>query len=222
MSQTKNKGWIKALSGISREGREIEFYIAFNDTPGPINTLILGAFHGDERESELLTSRFLASVSLEEWDAEHRVAVVPVVNPDGFHVNAADVDLNRNFPTKDWAELNPDTPYYSGKSAASEPETQFILKLLAQFPPQKIISIHTPYKVINFDGPAQSLAEAMSALNGYPVVDDIGYGTQGSFGTYTGKERQIPTITLELPETDFDESAIEQNLQALKAAIAWK
>ena len=35
----------------------------------------------------------------------------------------------------------------------------------------------------------------------YPVEASIGYPTPGSFGTYAGIERQIPTITLELDET---------------------
>ena len=34
----------------------------------------------------------------------------------------------------------------------------------------------------------------------YPVEESIGYPTPGSFGTYAGVERNIPTITLEMDE----------------------
>ena len=34
----------------------------------------------------------------------------------------------------------------------------------------------------------------------YPVEGDIGYPTPGSFGTWAGIEKNIPTITLELDE----------------------
>lgn len=219
--------WSNALKALSREGRDISLYLSsprFSQEGESLDTLILGTFHGDEPEARLLATRFLAETAPISLNGR-RVGVVPMVNPDGFErknrVNAAGVDLNRNFPTEDWEELNAGTPYYSGPSPASEPETEFILKLLALFSPQKIITLHTPYRLINYDGPARELANAMADINGYPIAEDIGYATPGSFGTYTGKERGIPTITLELPEEGFDEEAIRQNILALQAAIHW-
>jgi protein MpaA len=114
-------------------------------------------------------------------------------------VNANQVDLNRNYPTPDWHEDNLNTPYYSGKAAASEPETRLVMALMEQYHPQKILTVHSPYKVLNFDGPARELAEAMSRESAYEVVESIGYPTPGSFGTYAGKIRQVPVVTLELP-----------------------
>ena len=71
----------------------------------------------------------------------------------------------------------------------------------------------------------------MANHSGYPVVESIGYPTPGSFGTFAGKIRQIPVITLELPP-GFDEppeadaappESLEQvwqdNWAALEAAI---
>jgi protein MpaA len=185
----------------------------------------MAAFHGDERESEILVQAFISQYRPEHVVEGKRVAIIPIVNPDGLfrnqRMNARGVDLNRNFPTQDWAELNPDTIYYSGTAAASEPETQFVLQVLETCSPRKIITVHTPYKVINFDGPAEGLAQAMAVPTGYPVVADIGYSTPGSFGTYVGKERHIPTITLELPEEGFDEEALARNLDSLMAGIAY-
>ena len=60
--------------------------------------------------------------------------------------------------------------------------------------------MHSPYKIVNYDGPAKEISEKISKIIGYPVEESIGYPTPGSFGTYCGVERNIPTITLELDE----------------------
>lgn len=137
------------------------------------------------------------------------ILFIPCLNPDGMQLgtrtNANGVDLNRNFPTKNWGEDTSaagDNPsdYYGGKSAGSEIETQFVMEIIEEYKPEKILTLHAPYKVVNYDGPAQDLAESISKIIGYPVEKSIGYPTPGSFGTYCGIERNIPTITLELDE----------------------
>ena len=137
------------------------------------------------------------------------VLFIPCLNPDGMQLgtrtNANGVDLNRNFPTKNWGEDTSaagDNPsdYYSGKSAGSEIETQFVMEIIEEYKPEKILTLHAPYKVVNYDGPAKEWAEDVSKIIGYPIEESIGYPTPGSFGTYCGIERNIPTITLELDE----------------------
>ena len=49
-------------------------------------------------------------------------------------------------------------------------------------------------------GDAKELAEKISVIIKYPVEESIGYPTPGSFGTWAGIERNVPTITLELDE----------------------
>lgn len=143
---------------------------------------------------------------------------IPCLNPDGMQLgtrtNANGVDLNRNFPTKNWGEdssLAGDNPsdYYGGNSAGSEIETQFVIDVIEKYKPELIITLHAPYKVVNYDGPAREIAEKISEIIKYPVEASIGYPTPGSFGTYAGVERQIPTITLELDETCSVEDLIE-------------
>jgi murein peptide amidase A len=226
MRQTEVKGWIKLSAGRSVEGREIPFYgLETVETAEALDILIFGAFHGDEPESEVLTRQFMEGFDLERF-AGYRVGIVPLVNPDGLtknqRVNANGVDLNRNFPTADWAELNAGEIYYSGKAPGSEPETKFMLMLLEQYPPQRIVSVHTPYRVLNYDGPGKALAETMAEANGYSVVEDIGYATPGSFGTYVGKERGIPTVTVELCEKEeFTAAELTNNIEALCRAISF-
>ena len=74
-----------------------------------------------------------------------------------------------------------------------------------------VLSIHAPFKIVNYDGPAKEIAERISGITGYPVQGDIGYPTPGSFGNYVGVERNIPIITLELPEDESNQSLWELN-----------
>ena len=198
-------------------------------TPPVIDTLFFGAFHGDEGISTELLKATIAAWSEGRFHGHpidfsaQPVLMIPALKPDGLdsntRVKANGVDLNRNYPTPDWIEENLGTRYYSGSSPSSEPETQLVISLIELYQPKKIVTVHSPYKVINFDGPAQALAEAMAACSGYPVVDDIGYPTPGSFGHFAGLLRQIPVITLELPEDETLEQVWKDNAASLEAAV---
>ncbi|MCH7494151.1 DUF2817 domain-containing protein, partial [bacterium] len=139
--------------------------------------------------------------------AERRhVVIVPGVNPDGLHAgrrtNDHGVDLNRNFPAASWSARVTSAAYHPGPAPASEPETQALISLVNTLRPEKIISIHSILRgrqCNNYDGPGAFLAAALAAHNGYPVNASIGYPTPGSFGSWAGVDRQIPTVTLELP-----------------------
>jgi protein MpaA len=191
---------------VSVEGR-ILYVLELGE--GEKTTLILGAFHGDEILSGRLAYRFSEFLFKEmQYRLHCRVVLMPVVNPDGLvrgkRTNANGVDINRNFPTGNW-EPNTASPHnFPGFQPGSEPETRAVMQLLVAYRPQRIVSIHTPLEVVNFDGPAADLAQRMSSWNDYPVQADIGYPTPGSFGTYAGIERNIPTITLELGEASFE------------------
>lgn len=137
---------------------------------------------------------------------------IPCLNPDGLQLNrrtnANNVDINRNFPTKNWGKNEGDnatcddetTNYFGGKSAGGEIETRFLIDTINKYAPDLVMTIHAPYKVVNYDGPAKEIAEKISNIIKYPVEASIGYPTPGSFGTWAGVERDIPTITLEVDE----------------------
>ena len=101
---------------------------------------------------------------------------------------------------REQASASATNPYFGGESAGSEIETQFVMEVINEYKPEKILTLHAPYKVVNYDGPAKDWAESVSKIINYPVEESIGYPTPGSFGTYAGVERNIPVITLELDE----------------------
>src|SRR3989338_768363 len=196
---------------IGHQGEIIHFY---------------GGFHGDEPEGVEIALKLKDYLIQHDADLFQNkiVLIVPLVNPDGYknktRVNSHKVDLNRNFPTKDWTKEALEPKYYPGPKPASEPEVRAILDLMDQFYPQKIISFHSliPHQ-LNYDGPAKKLAEAMSCYNHYPVTDHIGYPTPGSLGNYAGQERNIALITYELPEKISKEKSWEESKEALLEAI---
>ena len=190
--------------GTSWQRRPLELYRLGT---GPVGLLLLAVMHGDEPAGEYFCHQLLAEVAEQPGLlGSQTLLVCPVVNPDGLALgtrqNARGVDLNRNFPTRDWALGPAGERYYGGPEPASEPETQALMRLVHTEKPGRIVTIHADLHNLNYDGPAQALAEAMAGENGYTLAPDIGYPTPGSFGGYAGRERSIPTITLELPEGD--------------------
>lgn len=194
----------------TKNGNDI-FLIEKNAKKFDKTVLIIGVFHGDEQQGEFLINKYLKSPFVIR---KNRLFFIPCLNPDGkeknTRQNANGVDLNRNFPTKNWEKLNKND-YYGGEKAESELETQFLVKIMNKEKIDCILAFHSPYKVVNFDGPAKEIAKKISEITGYPVQEDIGYPTPGSFGTYSGIERKIPIITLELPENESDENLWQQN-----------
>lgn len=186
--------------------------------------LVMGSMHGNEEVGGQVVAFLAEEIALRRKPPTgRRIVFVPVVNPDGVlrgrRWNARGVDINRNFPTANWeGATREEGTARHGEAPGSEPETRLVMSLLERYRPFLIITLHAPLHVVNFDGPAHQVSEGMGARNGYPVSGSIGYPTPGSFGTYAGVERGIPTITLELPRIEAGE-AWEQNREALWYAI---
>jgi len=182
--------------GRSVEGRAIEAYTLGTGTEA---VLVLAAIHGNE-----VAGAKLARCLIDELRAQpallrdRRVVVVPVANPDGLargtRANVNGVDLNRNFPAKNFAATA-----RHGRAPLSEPESQALDRLLREVRPVCVISIHQPLGCVDYDGPAAELAEAIAARAGLPVRR-LG-SLPGSMGSYVGAELGIPVITLELPRS---------------------
>jgi murein peptide amidase A len=194
------------ILGHSVEGRAIEGF-------GDGAAIVFGAIHGDEPGSAELCRRFTGRNAL----------VIPVVNPDGLARNHKDnargVDLNRNFPSRNWSAQHP-AGYFPGSHPLSEPETTVLAQLIDERKPRLLIAVHQPFRCVNWDGPAADLAEEMARACGYPARASVGYPTPGSFGSLYGLDRGLPVITFELPRP-VDESDWSGCLEALDCAMLW-
>ncbi len=192
-------------TAITKNNNKINL-IEINNQNYDKTILIIGVFHGEEPQGEYLINEYLKK---DLSKIKNRLLIVPCLNPDGKALNkrqnANGVDLNRNFPTRNW-KVTENKEYFGGNKPESEIETKFITEILSDYKIDAILSIHAPFKIVNYDGPAKELAEKISEITHYPVQADIGYPTPGSFGNYAGVERNIPTITLELPEDESDET----------------
>lgn len=210
---------------LSVKGRPL-IWAEFGDPTSTNTTLILSMVHPDE-----VTPLYLG-FKLAHWLREHQsefkdshVIIAPFVNPDGhfnrppIRMNSRGVDLNRNFATQDWKskavqvwkkQLKSNPRRFPGWEPASEPETSFQVDLIARFQPKKILSVHAPLNLTDYDGPSsltldkfpKEYIQECVKLRNRLRARSTGF-FPGSLGNYAGQEMGIPTITLELPSADF-------------------
>ncbi len=182
--------------------------------------LLLGGIHGDELASVTLVFDWIArSQGVQASAMPHPAKTtkltiadvawrfVPLLNPDGLlhlpstRVNAHGVDLNRNFPTADWARdaqpywikrTKKDPRRFPGPQPLSEPESRWLLEQIDQFHPDLIVSVHAPYGLLDFDGPPPA-PRRLGSLQ----LDPVGV-YPGSLGNYGGLVKNVPVMTLEL------------------------
>jgi len=170
-----------------------------------LRVLVVGAMHGDELSSASLALHWIQRAVETPSNAHWRF--IPALNPDGLmkrpatRVNANGVDLNRNFPTPNWARdarvyweqrTKKDPRRWPGPSPLSEPESKFLHEEMARFQPDLIVSIHAPYGMLDFDGPTVP-PDRLGRL----YLDQIGI-FPGSLGHYGGVHKGMPVVTIEL------------------------
>jgi murein peptide amidase A len=174
---------------------------------GPDVVLIMATIHGSEPAGTPLVRYLARYLQDNPYLLEGRtVVVVPVANPDGLahrsRHNARGIDLNRNF-----AAMNRINTAVYGASGQSEPESAFIDRLLKQYRPNRIVSIHQPLNCVDYDGPARDLAERMARKCRLPLKK-LG-SRPGSLGAYAGETLGIPIITFEMLAGDSSLSDVQ-------------
>ncbi len=170
--------------------------------------MLIGGTHGDEYSSVSVVFKWMKILDAHHSGLFHW-QVIPLLNPDGLlskpsrRTNSNGVDLNRNFATDDWEKeslaywvksTKQDPRRYPGKTALSEPESRWLAREIDRFRPNVIVSVHAPYNLLDFDGPPNASPKRLgsiylSLLGTFP----------GSMGRYAGVMKNIPVITIELP-----------------------
>jgi len=207
------------VGGRSVENRLV-IYLVLGQ--GPDTTFILSTIHGDESTGTPLVQKLAEYLQQNPDLLRGRKAVLlPVANPDGMarnsHFNANGIDLNRNF-----AAANRLNNKESGPVALSEPEARTINRIIQQYNPDRIVSIHQPLACIDYDGPGVNLAIQMALYCDLPIKR-LG-AKSGSLGSYAGVNLGIPIITFEMFETDskLDSEALWKKYEkSLIAAIVY-
>jgi protein MpaA len=169
--------------------------------------LVFAAIHGEEPETTYALSRALRQLT----EPSQHCAIILAANPDGLvrgtRGNARGVDLNRNFPSRDWQpnavthrstmEDPSDVLLSPGKSPGSEPETRALMGLISELKPRAVVALHAPLACID-DANSSPLGQRLAARTGMPLVRDVGYPTPGSFGSW-GADQGLPVVTYEFP-----------------------
>lgn len=139
---------------------------------------LVGLIHPGESGPELIVPAMerLLKDSPELFE-KARVLALPAVCIDSrermvrgtpwyLRTNARGVDLNRNFPA-DWEKASlmygldssePDSVTYRGLGPGSEPETQAVMSVLAEQPPDLLLSYHSLSSICGLPGLVSTLA----------------------------------------------------------------
>ncbi|MFA0809951.1 murein tripeptide amidase MpaA [Microbulbifer epialgicus] len=200
----------RELYGHSTLGAPLFYFPAQS---GHKHGLVMAGTHGDEVAAVVALSCALRALAA--GHLKHHVILA--VNPDGCQLgtrcNAHGVDLNRNFATKNWdgggnvyrwnssADAR-DVKLSTGNNPASESETSALCQLIAKLDPDWTVSIHEPLGCVE-DPERTDLGAWLAKGLELPLIEEIGYQTPGSFGTWCA-EQNLPCITVEFPPISVD------------------
>lgn len=192
--------WVK-----TKLNTPIELYKKTHNSQRPI--LFIGGVHGDEPEGVQLAMDLLNwlieqdknNINLNSW------ILIPCLNPDGFRknerVNSNGVDLNRNFPSRDWMQESKAPRYYPGPFPGSEIEVSSLVELIQETNPYCIIHFHSWKPCVVYTGESgKIIADIIAKDSPYESRPEIGYPTPGSLGQYGWLNHQIPVICIEEQE----------------------
>lgn len=168
---------------------------------GPHRVLFVGGIHGDEPEGSVTAAQLPAAFVAAGLSEAATLTVIEDVNPDGRAAgtrgNANGVDVNRNFPARNFDSTIPE----SGGEPLSQPESRALVDTIDRVHPDLILVAHSwrGRQFINFDGPARQIAEQFSMTSGLPVEESSSFApTPGSFGSYAGRDRGMAVLTIEV------------------------
>jgi protein MpaA len=218
----------REVIGTTSEGRAIDAYCVGS---GPYKVLIAGGIHGgyEANTVDLVNQMTQAFIQNPDWIPDPLTLVfVADQNPDGFaegqRFSSTGIDLNRNWPTRDWSAnaFNQDGKLTSGLGGAkplSEPETSAMHKWVVENEPVGFISYHSAAGEVysGLHGETLGLNQAYSKAAGYPAQNFETYPVTGDFLQWIDDDTGVPGVECEL--TTHSSIELSQHLAGVRAVL---
>jgi hypothetical protein len=190
---------------------------------GPRRVLWIGGIHGNELEGTVATAELPAAFAAAGLEKRVTLTILEDANPDGRakrrRENANGVDLNRNFPARNFD----DQRKAFGETPLSQPEARAVHDLIVRLDPDLVMVAHgwRGKRFVNFDGPAEEAAKLFSERSGLPLVRSSEFAkTPGSLGSWVGVDLKKPILTVEWLHGQDPRECWDQAKSAIVAAIA--
>jgi protein MpaA len=218
--------------GTSVQGRPMT---AYKFGTGASMVLYIGAMEGNEQNASQLLSQWIPDVDANpgKIPSYRTLVIIPTINPDGYaadtRLNAAGIDLNRNFPANNWQTqvteplANTVVTDDGGPHPLSAPESQALAAYYTANKPRLAITEHSHGGIVeaNDAGDSIALGTQYASLADYKAIptEDIGnffdYTTTGAFEDWANNAFGLPVLEIELESATNDEYS--RNLPALWA-----
>lgn len=197
----------RTVLGYSEQKREIPLY-RFGG--GPQIIVFTAGTHGNEGNTTVTAYYLIELLKRGELTvpAGKTVYIIPEVNPDGLavktRVNANNVDINRNFATREW---RPSYNYYgriisAGKHPFSEVESRVLRDFFFQLAPLRlnmvVVTLHSRGTTIieaSEDYFNLRLADFLRLHSPYDLI--IEYEADGALEDWLAEEFRIAAATVE-------------------------
>jgi protein MpaA len=132
--------------------------------------LVVGSIHGNETAGHAVVRqlrRLAVPAGVQLW-------TLRTANPDGVargtRQNAHGVDLNRNFPYRWRRQGGRFSPFYSGPSPLSEPESRAVRRLVRWISPHMTIWYHQALRLVDLgSGGDPAIVRAYARRVGLPA-----------------------------------------------------
>lgn len=234
---TLDHGQQSNVIGLSHGGRPIDVYTFGN---GEREYLIVAGIHGGYEGNTIGLANELIRYVIDHPEVvpeDVTLYIIRNMNPDGEardsgvdgRVNNRSVDLNRNFPSRNWlADWDRDgcwvwRPTTGGDYGGSEPETRAVMSFISTHDVDAVISYHSAALGVfpggdPWEPDSIRLARALAKATGYPYPPlETGCEYTGTLADWAVENGVGAAVDMEL--TNHKDTDFRQNLEALKVFL---